>query len=118
MTESKDKEEKEEKKDRKGWEELIFSTIEKIAATPGKFKDPGSAFEWVKTIREDVQERIREEVSQRIGKLDWNLLARKLGDHLAEKYRLRIEASIEWQPKEDLKDFSVKAEKKETDSDE
>ncbi|PIR23611.1 MAG: hypothetical protein COV44_01905 [Deltaproteobacteria bacterium CG11_big_fil_rev_8_21_14_0_20_45_16] len=105
MTDS-NREKKSQKKtsDRKGWDDLLFSTIEKIAATPGKLKDPKesivTAVDWMKGLREEVVDKIKDEVANRLGKIDWNLLSEKLGDHLAENYRLKIDAKIEWEPKE------------------
>jgi len=96
--------ESESRDQRKSWDDLIFSTLEKIAATPGKLKDPkdsiSGAFEWVRGLREEAQDRIKEEVSARIGKLDWNQLAERVGDHLAKKYQIKVSATVEWVPKE------------------
>lgn len=91
--------ESDQEKSKKGWEELLFGAIEKIAATPGKLKDPQSAMDWFKGLREDLQEKIKDELGQRIAKMDFNQLATRLGDHLAENYRLKISASVEWEPK-------------------
>jgi len=105
MTDSEqDKKSQKKASNRKAWDELLFSTIEKIAATPGKLKDPkesfGTAVDWMKGLREEVVDKIKDEVANRLGKIDWNLLSEKLGDHLAENYRLKIDAKIEWEPKE------------------
>jgi hypothetical protein len=84
---------------KKGWEDLLFSTIEKVAGAPQMLKDPQGAIDWVKGLREDLGEKIKEEISSRISKLDLQVLGKKVGDHLAENYRLKIEAKIEWEPK-------------------
>lgn len=93
----KDKDESGGKKS--AWEDLIFSTIEKIAAAPGKIKDSSVAFDWAKNMGSEIQDRIRDEIGQRVGKLDWEKLSKKVGDHLAQNYRVKISANIEWEPK-------------------
>ncbi len=89
-----------ENKKSAGWEDLIFSTIEKLASGSSKIKDPSAAVDWLKNLREDVIEKVKEEVSSKISMLDLSLLSKKIGDHLAENYRLKLEAKIEWEPKE------------------
>lgn len=85
---------------KKGWEDLIFNTIERLAATPGKIKEPGAAFDWIKNLREDVQDRVKEEIAQRVAKIDWNRLARGVSKNLAENYELHIDAKLSWTPKD------------------
>jgi len=106
---------------RKGWDELILTAFEKIAATPGRLKDSketfSSAFDWMKGIREEIQNRIKEEISARIGKLDWDQLADKVGDHLAKNYRLEVKATVDWAHKDGeesikTKDVKIKVQKK------
>jgi ribosome-associated toxin RatA of RatAB toxin-antitoxin module len=85
------------------WESLLFATFEKIASAPGKLKDPkesvNSAVDWVRGMQRDVQERVKDEVGQRIAKIDWNLMGTKVADHLAKNYRLRIQAEVDFAPK-------------------
>lgn len=89
------------------WEDLIFGTIEKLAQAPNRLKDSketvGFAFDWVKGMRQEIQEKVREEISSRIGKLDFNQIAKKLGDHLANNYKLKVNATVQWVPKENQK---------------
>lgn len=95
----------EEEQRRKTWEELVFGAFERIAAAPGRFKDRneslGSAFDWMKGLREEIQEKIKEEISHRVGRLDWDALARKIADHLAHNYTIKVNANFEWVPKND-----------------
>jgi predicted transcriptional regulator len=93
----KEKDESESKKST--WEDLILSTIEKIASAPSKIKDSSMTFDWAKNMGAEIQDRIRDEIGQRIGKLDWEKLSKKVGDHLAQNYRLKVSANIEWEPK-------------------
>lgn len=101
-----------EPKSRRVWEDLLFSALDRITTSSEKLKDPqvavGSAVEWVKSMREDLQERIKDEIGSRISKLDFNVLARKVGDHLAKNYRLKIEASVKWEPVARIEDLNIK----------
>ena len=103
---------------RRMWEDLLFGTIDRIAATPGKLKDPKesitSAFDWVKGIREEVGDRVKEEVSSRIGKLDFNQIASKVADHLAKNYEVKVDARVRWVKKEQA--FSSQVSQKVSDS--
>lgn len=96
--------EKNKKSETKGWEDLIFGTFEKIAQAPNRLKDPKEtmnfAFDWVKGMRGEVQERVKEEISARIGKLDFNQIAKRVADHLADNYQVKISATLSWEPKE------------------
>jgi len=87
------------KDSKKGWEELLFGTLEKIVATPGKLKDPQSAIDWFKGLREDLQDRIKEEIAGQVSKIDLPVLAKKVSEHLAQNYDLKIEAKFSWEPK-------------------
>lgn len=93
------------------WEEFLFGTIEKIASTPSRLKDPkesiSSAFDWMKGIREEIGERVKEEVSQRIGKLDFNQIANKVADHLAKNYEMKIDARVQWKKRVDVAEPEV-----------
>lgn len=88
------------------WEDVLFNTFERLAAAPSRLKDPkesiSSAFDWMKGMREDIEDRIKEEVSLRVGKIDWDQLAKKVGDHMAKNYELEIDAKIRWKPKKKL----------------
>lgn len=88
---------------RRVWEDVLFNTFERLAAAPSRLKDPkeslSSAFDWMKGMREDIEDRIKEEVSLRVGKIDWDQLAKKVGDHMAKNYELEIDAKIRWKPK-------------------
>ena len=86
-----------DKNSRKGWDDVFFGALEKMATASGKIRDPQSAFDWFKGIREDLQDKIKEEITNKISKLDFSDIAKKVGDHLAENYRLQI--SVEWKPK-------------------
>jgi len=89
----------EPKDGKKGWEELLFGTLEKIAATPGKLRDPQSAIDWFKGLREDLQDRIKQEIAGQVSKIDLPDLAKKVSQHLAENYDLKVEAKFSWEPK-------------------
>lgn len=89
---------------RGSWEDLVMGTIEKIAtAAPGKLKDPketvATAFEWVKGVRSEVQERIVAEVSSRLTEIDWDSFRKKIGDHIAENFDIEVKAQISLKPK-------------------
>jgi len=90
----------EPKDPKKGWEELLFGTLEKIVATPGKLKDPQSAIDWFKGLREDLQDRIKEEIAGQVSKIDLPILAKKVSEHLAENYDLKVEAKFSWEKKD------------------
>ena len=92
------------KSSRGSWEDLVFGAIEKIAtAAPGKLKDPketvSTAFEWVKGVRSEVQEKIISEVSSRLTEIDWDSFRKKIGDHIAENFDINIKAKISLTPK-------------------
>lgn len=86
-----------------GWEDLLFSTFEKIASAPSKLKDPKdsmvSAVDWVRGFQKEVQDRVKDEVGQRLAKIDWNVMSARVADHLAKNYRMRVSAEVEWLPK-------------------
>ncbi|TVQ78445.1 MAG: hypothetical protein EA369_06990 [Bradymonadales bacterium] len=86
-----------------GWEELIFTAFERVASTSSRLKDPresvSSAFDWMKGIQKDIQDRIKEEVTNRVSKIDWNIMGNRVADHLAKNYRLKLKAELEWLPK-------------------
>lgn len=95
------KDPKDQKKYR--WEDMIFSTFERIASTPGRLRDPkeslASAFDWVKDVREEIADRVKEEVATRVRKLDWNQMPNRVAEHLAQNFNLKIEAKLTWEPK-------------------
>jgi hypothetical protein len=90
-----------EKSGKLNWEELVFGTIEKIAAVPSKLKDPkesaSQAVEWVKGLRDDLQERMTREIMSRIRELDWDALTRKVAEQIAENYD--VDVKISFKPK-------------------
>lgn len=85
------------KDSKKVWEEFLISTFDRLAS----FRDPkqsvSSAVDWVKGMREDVQERMKDEISKRVAQIDWDRLGQKVADHLAKNYR--VKAQFEWEPK-------------------
>jgi len=88
---------------RRSWDDLVFAAIEKIAAAPGKLKDPKesvtAAVDWVKSVRDDVQQKVIADVSQRLKELDWEAISKKVGEHLADRYDIEISAKISLKPK-------------------
>ena len=86
-----------------GWEDLVFSTLEKIATAPSKLKDPKEtviqAVDWIKGVRDDISEKITGEIKDKISQLDFNALAERIGDHLAENYDVEVTAKISLRPK-------------------
>ena len=106
-----------DEKDKSGklkWDELVFGTIEKLASAPSKLKDPkelgNQAFEWVKGIRDDLQEKITREVMERIRQLDWDVMAKKVAEHLAENYDVEVSGKVSFKPKTKKKSAIRKAE--------
>ncbi|MDB5036475.1 MAG: hypothetical protein JWQ35_3 [Bacteriovoracaceae bacterium] len=97
------------------WDEIVFGAIEKIATAQSKFKDPkesvSQAFEWVKTIRDDIQEKITQEISEKLKYLDMESVAKKVGEHLADHYDIEVVSKISLKPKDRKKQNAPKAEK-------
>lgn len=79
-------------KDKKGggdktWNDLIFSTIEKLAQAPGKLKDSkepvAETFEFLKGIKDNVQ-----------SKFDLDGFAKKVAEHIGENFDLEVNAKV------------------------
>lgn len=98
---------KEEKdsKEAKGWNDLLFNTIEKIAQAPGKIKDSkepvSAAMDVFKSIREEVQSKMVKEFSDRVGQLDFDGLSKKAAEHIANHFDVEIKISLK--PKKNKK---------------
>lgn len=67
----------------KGWNDIIFSTIEKIAQAPGKIKDSkepvATTLELLKGLKEDLQSRV-----------DMDQFAKKIAQHIADNFDIEI----------------------------
>lgn len=98
---------KNEKDSKVKWDELVFSALEKIAGAPSKLKDPKEsvtqAVEWVKGLREDLQEKVVQEISAKFPQLDWDVLSKKLAQQIVEHYDLEVTARISLKPKKKSK---------------
>lgn len=85
-------------KDPKGWNDLFFGTIEKLAQAPGKIKDSkepvSAALDVFKSIKEDVQTKMVKEFSDRVGQLDFDSLSKKAAEHIAEHFDVEIKISL------------------------
>ncbi len=94
---------KDEKDSKLKWDELVFGAIEKLAAAPSKLKDPKEsvvqAVEWVKGLRDDLQEKVAAEVSNKLKQLDWDSTAKKVAEHLVENYDIEVSAKLSFKPK-------------------
>jgi hypothetical protein len=94
-------------KDDKGgkikWDELVFGAIEKIASAPSKLKDPKEsvtqAFEWVKTVRDDLQEKVIGDITERFRNLDWDSMSKQVAEHIVENFDIEVTAKISLKPK-------------------
>lgn len=88
---------------KKNWDELVMGAIEKLAAAPGKLKDPkesmGQAIEWVKSVKDDIQTKIIEEVPARLSQVDWNSVGESVAKHMAENFDIKIEMKLSFTPK-------------------
>jgi hypothetical protein len=94
---------KDDKSGKIKWDELVFGAIEKLAAAPSKLKDPKEsvvqAFEWVKTVRDDLQLKIITDVAERFRDLDWDSMSKQVANHLVENFDIEISAKISLKPK-------------------
>lgn len=88
---------------KRGWEDLVFSTIERIAAAPQKLRDPkesvAAAFEWMKGVKGEIQDRISEEVQKKVTEIDWDRLSREVGTHIAENFDVEITTKVRFVPR-------------------
>jgi len=89
---------KDEKETPKGWNDVFFSTIEKLAQAPGRIKDSkepvSAAIDVFKSIREDVQTKMVKEFSDRLGQLDFDRLSKKAAEHIANHFDVEIKISL------------------------
>lgn len=93
-----------DKPPRKPWEDLVVGAFERLAAAPGKLKDPAAAFDWLKGIRDDIQSKVTSELSQQLKNVDWTQIGKAMGDHLAENYDIKVTAEISLKPKKHKSD--------------
>ncbi len=88
---------------KKGWDDLVFGAIETLANAPSRLKDSkesvGQAIDWVKSLRDDIQARIAEEIPSRLSQMDWDSMSKKMADYLAENYEAKIEMKIKLVPR-------------------
>lgn len=86
------------KSGKRPWEDLLYGALDKLASAPGKLKDPkesvAAALEWMKSAREDIQQRLSEDISKRISELDWESLMKSASEHIADHYDLEIKVSL------------------------
>jgi hypothetical protein len=94
---------KDDKSGKIKWDDLVMGAIEKIASAPSKLKDPkesvSQAFEWMKTLRDDLQEKMMGEITKRIQELDWDSVSKKVGEHIAENFDIEVTAKVSFKPK-------------------
>lgn len=94
---------KDEKPGKLKWDDLVMGAIEKIAAAPSKLKDPkesvSQAFEWIRTVREDLQEKVINEVTERVREIDWDSVSKQVADQIAKNYDIEVTAKISLKPK-------------------
>jgi hypothetical protein len=80
--------------------DLLFGAFEKMAQAPGKIKGGAEpALDFVKTVRDEFQNRISEEIAQKLKTIDWDKLSRRAADHLAESYDIEVNATVRLKPK-------------------
>jgi len=95
---------------KKGWDDLVFSAIETLANAPSKLKDPkesvSQAIDWVKSLREDIQTKISEEIPARLSQIDWDAMSKKMADYIAENYEAKIEMKVSLVPRKKKGDES------------
>lgn len=88
---------------KKGWDDLVIGAIEKIATAPSKLKDSkesvGQAIEWVKSVRDDIQSKIAEELPSKLAQIDWNSVGEKVATHMAENFDVKVEMKLSFTPK-------------------
>ena len=93
----------EEKSSKKSWEDLVFSVIEKVASAPSKMKDSKesviAAIDWMKSVKDDVQEKMAQELAQKLSEMDWENLSKKVGEHIVKNYDIHIDAKVSLTPK-------------------
>jgi len=92
-----------EERSKRPWEDLVFSIIEKLTTAPSKLKDPkesvSAAVEWVKSVRQEVQEKMVHEIKQSIIRFDWEKMGRKVMEELVQEYDIEISSKILFRPK-------------------
>ena len=95
--------EKNSKESRGGWEDLFFGALDKLAQASDRIKDPqgnvSAAFEWMKGMKSELQDRMSKEFADRVAQIDWQKFAKVVGDQLAEKYDIEIQARVSLKPK-------------------
>ena len=93
---------------KKGWDDLVFGAIETLANAPSKLKDPkesvSQAIDWVKSLREDIQSKIAEEIPARLSQMDWDIMSKKMADYIAENYEAKIEMKVSLSPRKKKSD--------------
>lgn len=98
---------KDEKDTRIKWDDLVFGAIEKIVSAPSKLRDPkesvANAVEWVKTVKDDLQEKVTLEISNRLKDLDWDRMSKEVANHIAENFDIEVTARIALKPKSKAK---------------
>jgi len=91
-------------KDSRGWEQLIFGAFDKLANASERFKESpnnvSAAFEWMKGMKIELQDRMSKEFSDRLAQIDWQKLSKTMGDHIAKNYDIEVTAKFSFKPKE------------------
>ena len=102
---SEDKEHEEAVRPKKAWEDIIFKAIQTLATAPQKIKDPketvGAAIEWVNSTRQDVQDKFVGDLSDKMSKVNWDIISKQVADHIATKYDIEITSRVSLKPKAD-----------------
>jgi hypothetical protein len=85
------------------WEDVFFGAIQKIAAAPSKIKDPkdavSSTIGWMNSTRQDIQEKFVGDLADKVSKVNWEMISKQVGEHLANKYDIEITSRVSLKPK-------------------
>ncbi len=87
----------------KSWNDLFFGAVEKLAQASEKIRDSnqplGAAFDTFKGLKDDLQAKVVKEFSDRLNTIDFESLAKKSAEHLAENYDVEVTAKVSLKPK-------------------